>query len=145
MALRQSTRWLAENVSSKPIPVKSSIALLPPIPLFRRILREHRHLPLEMRALGDPYVKDEFRRHRDTTNPVHIMGFLSQWKMYLDALAADPGGTFRGKPLDPVLFEKMSDEQLGQLYELMHASKDVWKPASGDSLEYDEELQKTKS
>ena len=23
---------------------------------------------------------------------------------------------------------QMSNEQLGQLYELMHASKDVWKP-----------------
>lgn len=25
---------------------------------------------------------------------------------------------------------QMSAEQLGQLYELMHASKDVWKPVS---------------
>lgn len=26
----------------------------------------------------------------------------------------------------------MSNEQLGQLYELMHATKDVWKPVSAD-------------
>jgi hypothetical protein len=26
-----------------------------------------------------------------------------------------------------IVFEQMSSEQLGQLYELMHATKDVWK------------------
>jgi len=83
-----------------------------------------------MRTLGDDYVKSEFRRHRDTTNPVHIIGFLSQWKMYLDELGSQPGSTFRGKKLDPIAFEKMSSEQIGQLYELMHASKEVWKPVT---------------
>lgn len=29
----------------------------------------------------------------------------------------------------------MSGEQLGQLYELMHASKDVWKPVSEDGFD----------
>ena len=27
-----------------------------------------------------------------------------------------------------ISYLQMSNEQLGQLYELMHASKDVWKP-----------------
>lgn len=58
----------------------------------------------------------------------------------------DPNVKFRGKKLDATSFEKvcgpallltnpyivstvqMSSEQLGQLYELMHAAKDVWKP-----------------
>ena len=40
-------------------------------------------------------------------NPVHIMGFLSQWKMYLDTLSVQPDGTFRGKPLDPTAVEKV--------------------------------------
>lgn len=49
-------------------------ALLPPIPLFRRILRGHRKfLPSEMRVLGDQYVKSEFRAHRDVENPMHIV------------------------------------------------------------------------
>jgi len=82
-----------------------------------------------MRSIGDDYVKAEFRRHRAVTNPVHIIGFLSEWKIYLEALPASPdGGTFRGKKLEPRVFEKMSDEQIGQLYELMHASKEIWKP-----------------
>jgi hypothetical protein len=46
----------------------------------------------------------EFRRHRSTTNPVHIIGFLSQWKMYLDEL---PATNFSGKKLDPTVFEKV--------------------------------------
>jgi hypothetical protein len=50
------------------------MALLPPIPLYRRLLRAHRkHLPREMRLLGDEYVKSEFRAHRDVENPVHIV------------------------------------------------------------------------
>ena len=52
----------------------SPSALLPPVPLYRRILRAHRkHLPREMRVLGDQYVKAEFRAHRDVDNPVHLV------------------------------------------------------------------------
>ena len=54
----------------KPAP----LALLPAIPLYRRLLRAHRkHLPREMRLLGDAYVKSEFRAHREVENPVHIV------------------------------------------------------------------------
>lgn len=53
----------------------SPLALLPPIPLYRRLLRAHRRkLPKEQRLLGDEYVKGEFRRHKDIENPVHIVG-----------------------------------------------------------------------
>lgn len=51
------------------------LALLPPIPLYRRLFRAHRkYLPKEMRLLGDEYIKSEFRAHRNTENPVHIVG-----------------------------------------------------------------------
>jgi hypothetical protein len=51
-------------------------ALLPPIPLYRRLLRGHRkHLPPEMRLLGDEYIKSEFRAHRGVDNPIHIVSF----------------------------------------------------------------------
>ncbi len=69
--------------------------------------------------------------------------------MYLDELRKEGGDLsgYRGRPLDTTMIEsvrgifacfgflltnqilKMSAEQLGQLYELMHASKDVWKSA----------------
>jgi hypothetical protein len=49
-------------------------ALLPPIPLYRTILRTHRkRLGVEERVLGDMYVKAEFRAHKDIDNPVQIV------------------------------------------------------------------------
>lgn len=88
-----------------------------------------------MRFMGDSYVKSEYRLTRSTDNPLHIIGFLSQWKHYLDELEVASttveGGKkeidWRGKKLDVGAFEQMSKEQVGQLYELMHATRDVWK------------------
>jgi len=90
-----------------------------------------------MRILGDDYVKAEFRRHKTADNPVYVMGFLQEWKRYLDEIKSQSsrGDSFQGKKMDPTVFEKMSNEQLGQLYELMHASKDVWKPYEPEAEE----------
>lgn len=50
----------------------------------------------------------EFRRHRAVTNPAHIIGFLSQWKMYLDELPRGPDAkNWGGKKLDATVFEKV--------------------------------------
>ncbi|KEP48183.1 complex 1 LYR-like protein [Rhizoctonia solani 123E] len=141
-----SLRRLAQSVSTKPLNLReASATLLPPIPLLRRLLRVHRSLPTEMRILGDDYVKAEFKRHQKTDNPVHIIGFLSQWKMYLDQLEEQANSTggferFTGRRLDPTAFEKMTGEQIGQLYELMHASKEVWKPVETLEAEADVNL-----
>ncbi|APA09222.1 hypothetical protein sscle_04g039920 [Sclerotinia sclerotiorum 1980 UF-70] len=95
------------------------LALLPPIPLYRRLFRAHRkHLPREMRLIGDEYIKSEFRQHRDVENPVHIIGFLSEWQMYAQKLE---GQSWIGERMDKAKIDKMSDQQLGQLYELMQA------------------------
>ncbi|KAG8733821.1 acetate non-utilizing protein 9 [Ceratobasidium sp. 428] len=75
--------------------------------LLRRLLRAHRNLPTEMRYLGDDYVKAEFRRHQKVDNPVHIMGFLSQWKLYLDqleSLSSEESQRFKGHRMDPTVF-----------------------------------------
>ncbi|TFK99484.1 hypothetical protein BDV98DRAFT_571038 [Pterulicium gracile] len=128
-ALRQTALRLAESITSKPLdPRAVSATLLPPKPLYRRILRAHRGLPHDMRSLGDVYIKSEFRLHRKVTEPVYIMGFLSQWKMYLDGLPKNTEEEYTGRKLDSTVYEKMSPEQLGQLYEVMNAAKDVWKP-----------------
>jgi hypothetical protein len=53
---------------------RAPAALLPPIPLYRTILRTHRkRLGVEERVLGDMYVKAEFRAHREIDNPVQIV------------------------------------------------------------------------
>ncbi|TVY59177.1 Succinate dehydrogenase assembly factor 3, mitochondrial [Lachnellula cervina] len=103
------------------------MALLPPIPLYRRLLRSHRkHLPREMRLLGDEYIKSEFRAHRDVENPVHIIGFLTEWQLYAQKLEGD---SWIGERMDAGKIEKMSGAHfkkgifIGQFYELMQAVK----------------------
>lgn len=91
-----------QSSGSKPPP----LALLPPIPLYRRILRAHRnHLPFKMRMLGDEYVKSEFRAHRNVENPVHIIGFLTEWQMYAQEVE---GESWRGEKMDKAKIDKMS-------------------------------------
>ncbi|KAK0515259.1 hypothetical protein JMJ35_002638 [Cladonia borealis] len=99
----------------KPAP----LALLPPIPLYRRLLRGHRkYLDPQMRLLGDEYIKSEFRAHRNVENPMHIIGFLTEWQMYAQKVEGD---SWKGEKLDKGKIDKMSDQQLGQMYELMQA------------------------
>ena len=68
--------------------------------------------------MGDLYLKDEFRRHKDIDNPIHIIGFLSQWQQYGQMLEGDD---WKGQKMDTELLEKLSDQQIGQVYELMQA------------------------
>ncbi|GAA5927236.1 hypothetical protein JCM3775_002488 [Rhodotorula graminis] len=154
MAFRASTRLLAAGVQGLSPNATAELAaeLLPPLPLYRRLLRVHRKvLPAELRVFGDDYVKAEFRRTRSTDNPLHIVGFLSEWKKYLDyheaqlpGAAPQRGATAEveeavrrervdemsrakpGKALDPSILETLSADQIGQLYELFSATKDVY-------------------
>ncbi|CAF9907066.1 MAG: acetate non-utilizing protein 9 [Heterodermia speciosa] len=106
---------LGSTKGLKPAP----LALLPPIPLYRRLFRTHRKfLEPQMRLLGDEYIKSEFRAHQKTENPMHIIGFLTEWQMYAQKIE---GESWRGEKIDKGKIDKMSDQQLGQLYELMQA------------------------
>lgn len=72
--VRQSLVRLASTASHGASLKPAPMALLPPIPLYRRLFRAHRkHLPAEMRILGDEYIKSEFRLHRNIDNPVHLV------------------------------------------------------------------------
>jgi hypothetical protein len=54
----------------------------------------------------------EFRRHKDVTNPAYIIGFLSQWNIYLHQIPVGPDAQrFRGSKLDPTVFEKVCPAQ----------------------------------
>lgn len=46
--------------------------------LYKTILRLHRALPQEVRELGDQYVKDEFRRHKNVGKE-HVAPFMMEW------------------------------------------------------------------
>ncbi|KAF8927167.1 hypothetical protein EDD21DRAFT_222446 [Dissophora ornata] len=157
----------------------SKKSLIPPLQLYRQILRAHRqHLPPQFRILGDGYVKAEFHRHKDIDNPLYIVGFLEQWQDYLGhILSASPNnqqqqqtstsststapvatgpsssseaareatlqqlvaqGNAFGKKLDPTLLDKMTDQQLGQLYELRKETKGLQSPQELESLAKEE-------
>jgi hypothetical protein len=125
--MRVLSRLLAAPVTigSKASLNTEPLALLPPIPLYRRILRAHRKkLPAEMRLLGDEYVKSEFRAHRSSDNPIHIVwinnkirdeedfrltnnqvGFLTEWQLYAQEIEGD---TWQGRKLDKSKVEKMN-------------------------------------
>uniref|UniRef100_A0A8B9NRG9 Succinate dehydrogenase assembly factor 3 n=1 Tax=Accipiter nisus TaxID=211598 RepID=A0A8B9NRG9_9AVES len=55
--------------------------------LYRRILLLHRSLPAALRALGDRYVKEEFRKHK-AAGPAEAQRFLREW----EASARRPAG-----------------------------------------------------
>ncbi|KAK6202561.1 uncharacterized protein RJT21DRAFT_125099 [Scheffersomyces amazonensis] len=104
-------------------PERDVEALLPPLQLYRSILRAHvHHLPVEVRFMGDEYVKAEFKAHKNIDNPLHIVGFLTEWQDYLRSL--EKGSWSEGK-LTKQELDKMSPEQIGQLYELMQATKKI--------------------
>ncbi|KAJ3948114.1 uncharacterized protein N0V96_002357 [Colletotrichum fioriniae] len=124
--LRMASASISKGNGLRPAPM----ALLPPIPLYRRLLRAHRkHLPSEMRVLGDEYIKAEFRAHRTVDNPAHLIGFLTEWQLYAQKIE---GNSWVGEKIDPVKVAKMSDEQIGQLYELMQAIKERRESGEGE-------------
>lgn len=109
-------------------PERKMPPLLAPIPLYRKILRSHRkNLPQLQRELGDAYVKSEFHAHKDIDNPLHIVGFLSSWQQYLGML--EGGDWMKQAVLTQQDLNKMSEEQVAQLYELM---KETQKVATND-------------
>ena len=79
--MRNSLRLLLASlttVGSGKVLTPAPLALLPPLPLYRRLLRIHRRkLPREERLVGDEYVKAEFRKHQDVESPIHIVSHHS--------------------------------------------------------------------
>jgi hypothetical protein len=85
-----------------------------------------------MRTIGDAYVKSEFRSHQNVENPLHIIGFLTQWQLYAQQVE---GETWRDGKLEKDKIDKMSDQQIGQLYELMQAIREQEAEASNQAPE----------
>lgn len=48
--------------------------------LYKTILRLHQGLPHELSALGNQYVRDEFRRHKDAP-PEFVTNFMVEWSV----------------------------------------------------------------
>jgi hypothetical protein len=119
-------------------PVRNTQPLLPPLALYRRILRAHRLLPPAQQELGNMYVKEEFKAHKSTDNPLYIVGFLTSWQEYLGMVTE--GKWIEGSMTTSEL-NKMSPEQVNQLYELM---KETQRYHSGESALPEEDEEKKK-
>lgn len=74
------------------------------------------------RELGDKYVKNEFKLHKGIDNPLHIVGFLASWQDYLHLISK---GDWLEGTLSSEVLEKLSPEQVVQLYELMKETQQV--------------------
>lgn len=87
----------------------------------------------EMQMIGNGYVRDEFKRHKDC-KPNEAQQFLSEWANYAMNLSKQlkpkkaagtglPEKPIVGEYLDEEKLNLLRDEQIVQLYELMQATK----------------------
>ncbi|MCJ8749547.1 hypothetical protein PDJAM_G00177590 [Pangasius djambal] len=92
--------------------------------LYKRILVLHRFMPIDLRSLGDQYVKDEFRRHK-SASPEQVQVFMKEWEDYRDTLQTqvlEVAGSEKmafGADLSERQLRDFQEEQIGQIYELM--------------------------
>ncbi|XP_005099796.1 succinate dehydrogenase assembly factor 3, mitochondrial [Aplysia californica] len=89
--------------------------------LYKALLKLHRGLPVQMKALGDQYVKEEFRLHKEA-KPEETEVFMQEWTKYYVTLAKQLGQRRHkqlvGNDLSPQMLDNLRPEQMGQLHEL---------------------------
>jgi hypothetical protein len=84
--------------------------------LYRDILKEHRKkLPSMMQELGDSYVRNEWKLHKQTT-PASVKIFLREWENYLITLRAQKQVV--GANIKQEKLSNLSEEQKRQLEKL---------------------------
>ncbi|NP_001156281.1 protein ACN9 homolog, mitochondrial [Acyrthosiphon pisum] len=92
--------------------------------LYKTILRLHRGLPNELQELGQAYVRDEFRRHKNC-NPKETQIFMLEWSKYTLTLseqllknAKSNIGFGKNIDKDDGVLDSFTDDQILQLYNL---------------------------
>jgi hypothetical protein len=113
--------------------------------LYRGILRAHnRHLPTEMRSLGDAYVKSEFKLHKSVSKTDQLDNFFVAWEQYLDQILqtarrkeAVSAGSLDEKSMASTGFGQhlpseveLNDEQRGQLEKLKDETSRAGRPVN---------------
>jgi len=76
-----------------------------------------------MRAIGDAYVREEFKRHKNA-EPKHLQQFFQQWLQYLEHLRNSTPDSF-GRELSGEEVAALSEDQAGQLKNLAKAAADL--------------------
>ena len=100
--------------------------------LYKSCLKLHRGLPIHLKAIGDTYVRDEFKRHKKAEQQ-QVQLFMEAWAKYAIDLSKQMGVKSLTKEKADKLkvgaslreedLENFSDEQLSQLYELYSEAK----------------------
>ena len=105
---------------SKPYPRKA-------LSVFRQILRIHReNLPPPMRALGDNYVRDEMRRHKDAqTSEAQWYIFVKEWTIYRDMLTGKDDLQHKGGDIHPDNLAAMTPEQKQTFLDLRQETQNL--------------------
>lgn len=118
--------------SSKPPKLTAKAAALAQrsfsLRLYKALLRSHKIcLPVLMRELGDSYVREEFKRHKNAS-PEYLQSFFEQWLNYLQQMKQLHTNNHNnnnqininkiGNNLSPKQLQWLNNEQLQQLYQL---------------------------
>lgn len=102
--------------------------------LYKEIMTLHKtKLPPPMKALGDNYVRREFRIHMygGSCSTAQFDQFLNAWNSYADLIRTQEAVT--GKPLSSEQKRLLNDKQRSQLEELKDATSDLGKEQSDNS------------
>ena len=88
--------------------------------LYRDIVRTHRNvLPPPLRAMGDTYARDEFRRHwKPQTSKSQWQAFVQEWQRYLSMLQGRADLEEQSGDIPGSVLESLSAEQKAQLARL---------------------------
>ncbi|XP_045469701.1 succinate dehydrogenase assembly factor 3, mitochondrial [Harmonia axyridis] len=97
--------------------------------LYKVILKLNRGLPSALKELGNTYVRDEFKRHKNCDQDQAKI-FMTEWTNYaldlsnqLGVKGIKEGLSGVGKSLTEEELEKFNDDQILQLYDLLTAAK----------------------
>ena len=97
--------------------------------LYKGILRAHQRLPLEMRKIGDEYVRNEFKLHKKAETQ-HLQGFFKQWLQYLQHMSTVEDFKQPGKNFDENQLDQLNEEQATQLQELYEEIQEFYNDGS---------------
>lgn len=97
------------------------------VALYRQILRAHRDkLPGPLRALGDSYAGEEFRRHlKAKTTPKQWDEFGRQWYNYVSMLNGTADLEERSGDIPEDVQQQLTAEQRDQLAKLQQAAVEL--------------------
>ena len=113
---------------SSPTVVANSFTRKRALTLYRSILRQHRlKLPLMMRDIGDKYVRNEFKLHKNVNKLENLNQFFTAWDGYLSGLNRKAYDQRIGNHLRVNDVKALSPEQMHKLQELKHETEKIIK------------------